>query len=90
MYVKTTLVLGPHAHGKPWVPQVSILRPGSQKHRGRDQRSRPRFSFQILYFTVSANDVVCVVAVTPLLDCAVICRVYEPAGVGRLKGGPWL
>ena len=42
------------------------------------------------YFTVKANCVVSVVAATPLLDCAVISSVYEPVGVGRLKGGPWL
>lgn len=41
------------------------------------------------YCTVSTSVVVCVVAVIPLLDCAVTFSVYVPAGVGRLADGPW-
>ena len=42
------------------------------------------------YCTVSTIVVECVVAVIPLLDCAVTSSVYVPAGVGRFCDGPWL
>lgn len=69
-------------HDTPVTPPIHVI----AENWGRDMPGRGPNSVLLLpdYCTVSPNVVVCVVAVTPSLDWAVICKVYVPGGVGRL------